>query len=161
MFRDELLKKIKNEQALTSAEESLLDEHLQTESQQLLKSVVSAVPDEEVSMTWRSNLNGRLLELGKSVEKRRRSLLIWRPALGLGLAGLLALVLVLKPYEVDPPAANVATMSVEATLLDEHMEAVRATEIAGAGLASYEARPTPVSAGEDYYDWQRVDFEAL
>jgi hypothetical protein len=160
MLKKDLLSKINNEEPLTELEQRLLDEALESETHQAMKAMVHAVPQEEPSMSWRSGLNGRLLEIGKSVEKKRRTWFVLRPALGLGLAGVLALVVTLNVQKQGTPDSW-KPMSVEAALVDEHIEALNATEIAGAGLASHEARPTPVSATDDLYDWQPVDIESL
>src|SRR5688572_20635268 len=116
----ELLNKLAKEGDLTISEQAELDRAL--DAQEHARHAIRALPVDEPSMTWRSRLNGRVIELGRAVERRRRSLLIWRPALGLGLAASLAVLLTLDRGTDTAPFVTSRT-PVEAALIQEHSEA--------------------------------------
>ena len=61
---------------------------------EFVSQTVRELPEDSVSLAWRSQLNERLFaEAGAKHHVARRSW-VWRPALGLGLAGALARVVV-------------------------------------------------------------------
>lgn len=156
MFDKELFERLNDESGLlTGPDEARLDEALanQTISGLLMK----ALPEEQPSMAWRSLLNERILAIAAASKRRSRWLSIWRPAIGLGLAGALAVVfMVNRPSQrpVDHPRARV-----ESGLVEAHQMSVEATEIAGPGLAQHEAIAT--QKNDDLYDWSESDIETL
>ena len=159
MFDKDLFKKINDDgRSLTAEEERLLD--LALDAQEPMRTVVQAMGGDEVNLTWRSQLNERVLELARQTQRQSRWLMIWRPALGLGLAGALALVFTLNNRAVQP-TPEPSQPALEAALIQTHRDSVRASEIAGPGLASHEARPASIQWEDDPYDWNEVDVETL
>lgn len=106
-----------------------LDEKLaQTQS---IAGVVRSLPEETLSMAWRSSLNERVLVEAAKRQRSRHIAWIWRPAVGLALASSLAMAILWKsaPIEHRQPVS----VSIEASLLDLHRESVVASEVAGQG----------------------------
>lgn len=114
-----------------------LDARLNSSEHERLKKLVRELPSEPMSLAWRSGLNEKLAVEAGRVRRRRRAVWIWRPALGLGLAGALALiVLVGHPSSSVAPKENAG--NVEAALVKAHGEAVADEDVAGVGLNSFE-----------------------
>lgn len=156
MFDKELLSRSNDENApLSVGQEAWLDEAL--ERQSFVSGLMKALPKEQPSLAWRSRLNERVLAIASDAKRRIRWLAILRPALGIGLAGALAIVFTIdrnvQPTPLRPKGA------VEAGLVKAHEMSVEATEIAGPGLAEHEAVAT--EKGDDLYDWQEADLDTL
>ncbi len=109
-----------------------LDERLTRPDQANIARMVRALPEEPVSLVWRSELNERLVKARDRVRKNRRQIWIWRPALGVGLAAIIAVAVFLPRTNVQPPVS--AAPSVEAALVRAHSRAVDDEDIAGIGL---------------------------
>ncbi len=118
---------------LTAAE---LDRELQGSEQSQLRKLVRELPEESVSMVWRSALNEKLMAIAAYQRKRRRVIWVLRPALGIGLAGVMALTFVVIRGTHEVPKSHRA--SVEAALVGVHRDAVLADDVAGTGLTAIE-----------------------
>lgn len=91
--------------------------------------LVRSLPEESVSMAWRSALNERVLAESARRQKSQRIAWVWRPAAGLAVASGLAMALLFKSAPVESPP--LARVPIEASLLDLHREAVVASEVSG------------------------------
>jgi hypothetical protein len=113
-----------------------LSEMLEAPGQQAVRQLVKAMPEDTVSLQWRSSLNERLLALAP-VKKKISALVIgFRALAGLGLASLLCLAVISrldtsKPSIVQPSSGS----ALASALLDEHRHSVDSGEIAGPGVA--------------------------
>jgi len=136
------------------------NERLESSAQQAMRAVVQALPDEEPSLAWRSALNERLLET--AAQSRRRQRVVWflRPALGLGLAGALAAVVMLR---TSPEPRSLPTVQdgagIEAELLATHRQSTNFVDVAGAGLDADEASYVGTPAVNPI--WNEADIESL
>lgn len=98
------------------------DEHLETPEQKTAQKLVSQLPDEQVSMAWRAQLNEKLNAVAKPV-KQAWWQLAWKPALGMGLAGALSLMLFLSKPAVNDNHTQFPNMSAQTSpLLEAHEE---------------------------------------
>lgn len=95
--------------------------------------VIKSLPDDTVSLSWRSELNQKLM----ATQKPRKSWLgYWRPALGLSLAGALAVAYFMPVGEkksVTPSPAGV-----EAELLSAHKDILHSRDLSESGLTAFE-----------------------
>jgi hypothetical protein len=142
-----------------------MDERLQSASQQAMRSVVKALPDDTLSMAWRSGLNERLV--AESAQRQRRQRISWflRPALGFGLAGALAMVAFFhsstQTSKVQPLARN-SSGRLEAALVNTHSQVTLAMDVAGVGVtpaeASYGSSDVPQSIATG---WSEEDLDSL
>ncbi|MBI5705697.1 MAG: hypothetical protein HZC36_01780 [Armatimonadetes bacterium] len=119
---------------------------------------VRSLPEEPLSLAWRSELNERLLALSKSKPKRSLLATLWRPALGLGLASILAIAFYPRGEAALPLAASGS--DIEAQMVSAHQEAVTSVMTVGHGLASYEAVPT-VRPASNVIHWEEADLGDL
>lgn len=116
---------------------------------------VRALPEESVSMAWRSQLNERLIaEAAKTRPRTPRW--FWLPATGLGLATTLAVALLVRG-NLDPVAAP----GVEAELVRMHQVAAEAPEVLGAGLTAVESTQRTPETVPTFDSWNEVDLESL
>lgn len=96
----------------------MTDERLTTPGQLAVRAVVHSISDEEPSMAWRSELNEKLRQV-EATQRRRRSLINWtlKPAIGLGFAGILAVVVLWTPGRTVAPSQKT---NFEGILVNEH-----------------------------------------
>jgi hypothetical protein len=137
-----------------------LDQKLAAPSQTAVQKVIQALPEETVSMAWRSSLNEELLSVAKA---RRKSDVIrtWlmRPLAGLALAGALSAVVFLRtPHRA--PVATTKAPAVEAALIAAHEEAASYGEVTGTGLSPVEVAYDTSRPVTDI-EWSELDVESL
>jgi len=142
-----------------------MDEKLESASQQAMRAVVKGLPDDTLSMTWRSSLNEKLLAEVAAQPKRRRTVWFLRPALGLGLACTLAVVVIFRGTTGAPNAQSTAgTEGLEAALVSVHRQATLDSEVAGVGVSPLEmvsygsSASSPISAPPQ---WTEADLDSL
>ena len=133
------------------------DTLLEGSGQEFVRKLVANVPDDELSMAWRSSLNERLRAEAAPAPKRQRMAWFLRPALGLAFAGALAAVVMLRTSPMETPTVR-KSGNLEAALVQDHQQTIVMSDVAGFGMNPMESRPTETSMGED---WSEVDFESL
>lgn len=137
-----------------------MDAKLATPSQEAMRQVVQSLPDETVSLAWRSALNEKVLAAAKVQHKRRVLYWFLRPAAGLALAGAMAAVVLFRqPTPTSRPAAS--TYGVEAALIAAHDDATRYNDITGSGLSPVEVAFGATQKTTSGVDWTEVDVESL
>lgn len=109
-----------------------LDAQLMSPEQLAIRKAVKNLADEPMDMVWRSDLNERLRTVAAAQKRRNRIVWIWRPALGLGLASVLAVTFLFSHNgtQVRPAKGT----GIEAALLQAHRENVAADDLVGPGL---------------------------
>jgi hypothetical protein len=103
-----------------------VDELLATPQQIQIRNLVGSLPEDLPSLAWRSQLNSRLALVAPPQQQRSAWHRFWSPALGLGLAGVLAVVLVTPRPVVGPVEAS----SIEASLAQLHEQSAWGLEVA-------------------------------
>jgi hypothetical protein len=132
------------------------DSLLATPDQAKVRELVSALPEDTLSLAWRSGLNERLLETAAKNQKKRRIAWVWRPAFGMAATAMFAVLFLVNNTPVAPIAQE---STLEAAILTDHRHNLALTDVAGAGLHPLEAQPTSYSV--DDTDWHDFDFDAL
>lgn len=136
--------------------DSELEALLQSESQQAVRRVVGALPEESLSLAWRSDLNERLRQTRPEPRWRARFVQSWRPALGLALAGCLALTVTLRsPVTQQAPRHNL-----EASLVQAYTDTTSVDELAGPGLTPRDISDT-TQESDSSTDWTEADLGTL
>jgi len=121
-----------------------LDNRLQSDSQLHVAKIVASMPDEPVSMVWRSNLNETLRANAVTAKRKKFVFNFLSPVAGLGIACTLAIVVMVRPPAAHPrtPIVGqppVVSNSLEAGLVRLHQDDVRTSDVAGTGLNPTEA----------------------
>jgi hypothetical protein len=138
------------------------DAQLATPAQSAMREVVQALPEESLSMAWRSGLNERLIAEGARHQRRRRFFWMLRPAAGLAMAGALAAVFMIRTSSVPDVTPNTGgSDSFEAALLSAHNEASQFADVAGSGVRPMEAAYASRDHAPDDLGWSEVDIESL
>lgn len=142
--------------------DSLLDQP----GQAFVREAVRSMPDDSLSLSWRSALNEKLLAESEKKVKRRRFQLVWRPAFGLAVAGALATMWIIRPDSAMPgisSPSNRAEMSLEAALVDAHRLSSLESDVAGTGLRPLEQRYVTRNVSQDFElpDWNEIDIDSL
>lgn len=118
-----------------------IDEKLNCASQLKIKEVVKSLPEEELSLAWRSELNEKLLAIQAPVRKAWWKAM-WVPSSGLALAAAIASVMFFAPKPTD----KVSSESVASLMLEAHEEG---RVLADLGFVSVSDFPTPATFVND------------
>ncbi|MBS1718485.1 MAG: hypothetical protein JSS72_12215 [Armatimonadetes bacterium] len=103
-----------------------IDEALNSPSQKAVQEVVSNLPDEQVSMAWRSDLNQKLMAEVGSVRRKRFVLYRLSPALlGVGLAA--ALFVMRMPPSEGGKLYIGKSSGLEARMLDDYQNSAKSS----------------------------------
>ena len=129
-----------------------------SESQQTIRRVVNSLPEDSLSLSWRSNLNERLHEVRPQPKWRVREVaLAWKPALGLALAGCLATLIAIKP---GVQVAQQSSHPIEASLVSSYTDSANVDDLVGPGLAVHEVNDTTRST-DSSTPWTESDLNNL
>lgn len=136
-----------------------LDRMLESDGGLQIRQVVQSMPDEQVSMAWRSQLNERLTTVVVAKQRKRRFTWILSPALGLSLAGALAMIVMTKtPTQMDTAGVGAGT-KLEESLVASYQDSLRYSDITGVGLNTDEV--VSKRSSQAVYDYNEVDFGSL
>lgn len=133
-----------------------LEALLQSEPQRAVQRLVQELPEESLSLAWRSELNEKLRQTVPQPRWRGRLAHGWRPALGLALAGCLAFTVMLRSPDTQPPAQH----NIEASLVQAYTDTSSVDDLAGAGLSAREIGDTTRSS-DSSVDWTEADLGTL
>ena len=131
------------------------DERLGSEGQRQAAEWVRGLPEETPSMTWRAALNEQIRAEATLRARRRWNWNLARPAMGLGLATVLAAVVFVPRTPVSTVDAK--PKHLEASLVALHDRSVENADIVGTGLDPDEAPATASKTVSDPLD----DLESL
>jgi hypothetical protein len=132
-----------------------LDGELSSPAQQRVREIVHSLPEETLSLSWRSDLNARL----RSEAARRRKLnlfgWVWKPAVGVAFAAVLVLAFVARMPNMGPverPRPNV-----EQALIGSYVDTTASLDIAGdvSPMGEKDQPQKPVQG-----DWEQEDVGA-
>lgn len=145
---------------MNSNEQKRLDQALDSKGSQAIREIVKGLPEEELSMLWRSQLNDKIQAMA-TPKKSRFGGLVWKTGLGLGLAGVMAFAMIMK-MPSSHASMTASPQNIEATLLNSHAEGEVAAEVAGPGSVSTASMTTQTStSAQTLVDWSMTDTEAL
>ncbi len=131
------------------------DERLASENQRQAAEWVRGLPEETPGMAWRAGLNEKVRAEAALRARRRWRWTVARPAMGLALAGALALVVFVPRAPLRPAAPEKGRL--EASLVAMHDQSVETADIVGTGLNPDEAPATAPRTTDDPLD----DLETL
>lgn len=121
-----------------NADNMEIDEsRLGSPGQLAIRGMVKSLPEETVSMTWRSSLNEQLLLVAAKRQKKRRLLWFATPALGVSMVTALAFVLMIHP--APNQTITLPDRGIESAILDDHHNSTLSNEVSTAGLNLNEA----------------------
>lgn len=151
---EEFYKKLMNETPLSPSESLALDERL--ESSESVRHLVAALPEETVSLEWRSKLNSKLMEVAKKPAKKRFAW--WKPALPFAAAAAVAAVFFV-PHNVRSVSQPLASSSnFEAALVQTHQDQVSQLDLTGALSVEAKSEAQPII---NDIEWDSSDLDAL
>ena len=150
-----------NDNASKMLRELELDEKLASDAQLAMRNVVKALPADELSMSWRSGLNERLV--AAAGRQRRQRILGWvvKPAFGLAVAGALAFVVVMRQVPDSQPTVGPTSNAIEASMVATHRDAAEYSDLVGVGLLPVEAANDRTNGAPERSDWNEVDVDTL
>lgn len=141
-------------------EKKQIDLNLESMESRKIADAVKLLPQDELSMAWRSQLNAKLSEAARKKQRRLsfRRPLGWVAGLGLTAAASLALVFALLPNKTHQNGIYAAD-NLEAQMLVAHNLSVQSSDIAGEGLSSLDESESLPADTES--DWRQEDLEPL
>lgn len=156
MNRD-LLKKLQNEMPLTPEEEALLEAGLASQAQQSAAQMVGRLPEESVSLAWRSSLNEKLRAQQAKRQRRERVFWVLRPASALAVA---ATVFGVYLGGNPRPVATVERPNIEVYMVEAHRQTETVSLVSASGMGAFDLPRNGVSNSMTI-DWEEVDLGAL
>jgi hypothetical protein len=129
-----------------------LDEELNSAAQVQIRETVRALPEEPLSLAWRSDLNTQLR--GVAARKRKLDLFgwVWKPAAGGALACALAFAFLIRP---GGSMSEVPSNGIEKALVGHYVDTTASWEVAGDGVTVNEvkeataAHPVPTDLDQE------------
>lgn len=121
-------------------EASIQDSQLESPSQQKVASLIKAMPEEELSLSWRSNLNVKLLEAQQAKAKRKqvRRFYAWGSSLSVGLAASVFAFVMFQAPPVSRQDNKVVNSGLASELVKAHQESMVLVSVSGTGAAARE-----------------------
>ncbi len=143
---------------MRESEMNNIDECLESEGQEAMRQLVKAMPEDSLSMAWRSSLNEKILVSATKQKRRRWFLNAMIPSAGVTVAcGLALLVMARTP---SPTAVSGRNFEMEKSMVSAHRMADVSTDLSGAGLGPSET--SDVTKGPSGTDWNdEADVETL
>lgn len=146
---------------MTHVDPKLVDAALDNEGQKSVAKLIKDLPEDTVSLAWRSQLNEKLLKCAVA-KKRPVPIWLWGSLGSAAVAGCLGVVLTLQ-FIATPQTSNVS--GIESSIVSAHRNSVALAEVSGSGLnfdevtaPNDEAKPAINSPS---IPWTRDDAEDL
>ncbi|HEY3782464.1 MAG TPA: hypothetical protein VGL56_15385 [Fimbriimonadaceae bacterium] len=134
---------MKNYRENNNPEDEKLSAMLDSKQSQAMRNLMQSMPEETVSLQWRSALNERLLSLAPTKKKLSAAMVGLRALVGVALASAVCLVVFVKSDSGKKAAISVVDPSTFASaLISEHRQSVVSSEIAGPGIVDGETEKT-------------------
>lgn len=110
--------------------EALLDAELNSAEQVRIANIVRSLPQDEMSLAWRSDLNSKLAA-SAAPPKPSLARLVWRPVAGLAIASVLTFAIVVS----RPQSSEIAVRTeLESAIGGAHVVAQTNAELIGFGV---------------------------
>jgi len=135
------------------------ESRLKSAPQLAIRDLVRGLPEETVSMAWRSSLNEQLLVVAAKQRKKRRILWFSGPAVGISLATALAFVVLFQPS--SHPTVKAPEYGIESAILNDHHSSTLSNEVSTAGLNSTEVSTEANESDPVDGLWNEADVESL
>lgn len=132
---------------------------LNSSGQQTIRNLVSSLPDEPLSMAWRSSLNEQVRLMAAKKQKRRRLFWVASPIAGLSLTGALAFIVMIQPFSHKPIA--IPDRGLETAILKDHHNSTLGSEMTSAGLNLTEVTTDANESDPDEGVWNEADVQSL
>ena len=132
---------------------------LNSAGQQAIRAMVSSLPEEPLSMAWRSSLNEQLRLVAAKKQKRKRLFWVASPLAGLSLTGALAFIVMFQPMAHKPVVSP--DRGLESAILKDHHNSTLVNEMTSAGLNLTEVTTDANESDPDDGVWSESDVQSL
>jgi len=125
------------------------DSRLNSDGQQKIAALVKALPDEDLSMSWRSDLNVKLMAAQEAKRKRKatRKIFTWGTSLSCGVAASVLGVMLMSPANVVKPNTRTSSPIMASELVKAHQESLVLASVSAIPSATHETSITEDSYG--------------
>lgn len=129
---------------LFNKEEAFDESKLNSESQLQVASMIKSMPDEDLSLSWRSSLNVKLMAAEKARKKQRttKRFFAWGSSLSAGIAAVSYIVLMTNASSIAPINSKSQSMAFASELVKTHQESVVLASVSGTGTSLHETSLT-------------------
>ncbi len=122
--------------------EIIVDEsHLNTDSQLLIASLVKSMPDDELSMSWRSDLNVKLLAAQSSKKKLKATKRVfgWGLSLSGSMAVAVAAMIMSNSNSIAPQVTMTNSNQMASEFVKAHQESIVLASVSGISSSTQES----------------------
>ena len=119
----------------------MLDEaKLNSAAQLQVASLIKAIPDEDLSLSWRSELNMKLMAAhqAKRKQKSTKRFFAWGSSLSAGVAAFSYIVLMANTGTIGSSMVKADSSSIAKELVQTHQESLVVASVSGTGSAARE-----------------------
>lgn len=138
-----------------------LDERLESPAQVAVRNAVKALPEDNLSLAWRSGLNEQLLQVAEKQRRRRRAWFFLKPAVGLAAACGLAAVVLMHSFTPAVRMKTSKSSDLSAALVSFHQDASMSVDVSGTSINPIEATNDRSEPSATSADWSEYDVESL
>lgn len=119
-------------------EEAFDESKLNSDNQQKVAMLVKSLPEEDLSMSWRSGLNVKLMAAQEAKAKKRsaKKLFAWASSVSAGFAATAYFVLMANVAPVVSPTSQGDSVVFASELVKTHQESVVLASVSGIGSGS-------------------------
>ena len=127
------------------------ESRLNSASQQKVASMVRSLPDDDLSMSWRSDLNVKLMAAQDAKRKKKvtRRIFTWGTSLSCGLAATVMGVVMFNSTPIVHQGPKVDSSAFASELVNAHQESLVLASVSGISSSNHETSIT-----EDSYSTQ-------
>lgn len=125
-------------------EETFDESLLNSENQHKLALLVKSLPEEDLSLSWRSGLNMKIMAAQDAKRKHRRTkkIFAWSSSVSAGFAATVLFGLMMNPTPVSSPSRNLDSVAFASELVKTHQESLVLASVSGMGYPTHETSIT-------------------
>jgi hypothetical protein len=116
-------------------EELFDDEKLNSSSQKRVATLIKSLPEDDLSLSWRSSLNLKLMAAQQAKKKQRatKRFFAWGSSLSAGVAATAYFVFLTNATSIVSPTQNSDSVAFASELVRTHQESVVLASVSGIG----------------------------
>jgi hypothetical protein len=125
-------------------EETFDESKLNSDSQQKVAMLIKSLPEDNLSMAWRSSLNMKLMDAQNAKKKQRftKRIFAWGSSLSAGVAATAYFILLANAPPVAPSNSRTESVAFASELVKTHQESIVLASVSGTGSSIHDTSLT-------------------
>jgi hypothetical protein len=125
-------------------EEAFDESRLNSDTQRKVANLIKSLPEEDLSMAWRSSLNMKLMDVQNAKRKQRvtKRIFAWGSSLSAGIAATAYIVLMTNAPSITPTNSRSESVAFASELVKTHQESIVLASVSGTGSSIHETSLT-------------------